>query len=84
MGDDEASFPGLDETRPVAPDPHGSGSPSGATAAVKDAKHHDGHRDRLRERFAEAGLRPSPIMNCSNWSSSAPSRAATSSRSPRR
>jgi DNA repair protein RadC len=48
-----AEFPGLDETPQTvrAPDQaEARGAPLG-----KDAKHHDGHRDRLRERFAEAG-----------------------------
>ena len=53
MGRGTEFIPGLDETRQTVRAPEQTGA-RGAPAG-KDAKHHDGHRDRLRERFAEAG-----------------------------
>jgi DNA repair protein RadC len=55
MGHDEASLPGLDETPPPRDAEGRAASAADTSAARKDAKHHDGHRDRLRERFADAG-----------------------------
>ncbi|GGD18566.1 RadC family protein [Aureimonas glaciei] len=58
MGGGEADddwIPGLDESKSAL----AAGTPNAVAAdkatAGKPAKHHDGHRDRLRERFSEAG-----------------------------
>ncbi|HDZ71532.1 MAG TPA: JAB domain-containing protein [Aurantimonas coralicida] len=48
--DDEPDFPGLSEARSPR-------TPAAAGHARPAAKHHDGHRDRLRERFSDAGAR---------------------------
>ncbi|MCB8835891.1 DNA repair protein RadC [Aurantimonas sp. VKM B-3413] len=47
-GEDEPDFPGLTEARAERHEPP-------HTSARAEAKHHDGHRDRLRERFATSG-----------------------------
>ena len=53
-------------------------------AAIGEPAHYVGHRARLRERLLQAGSEAVADYELIDWCCSAPSRAATSNRSPRR
>ena len=53
-------------------------------SAVEAPPHYHGHRERLRERFREAGDEALSDYGSWNWCCFAPCRGAMSSRSPKR